>query len=272
MREADHEVAELFHLLHLRQVAAAARRCSARAFGSRRFSSCAMPTGRMLVLARPRRCSPARRCGAATSAGCGSCSRGSQARRAVVWRFLSAEVDRLRRLRDREALPRRTSGRGRACAPSPPAAAGRCPRARAPSAHDAGRAHQHERADARGVAHRHLHRHPAAHRAADDHRLLELQRCEEIEIEVGDVVDVLEPLGLVRSARSRDGRARSRRSASASFSMNGSTTGAPLAPCRKTSGAPFPAAPVMRAAAVDFDGVVSERHAPACGRRRRTRR
>src|SRR5258707_12629 len=67
------------------------------ALGSRRFSSCAMPTGRM------RSCAPqtmltgtSMRCSHLVR--CGSCSRGSHARRAAVWRCFFRQARRFGRL------------------------------------------------------------------------------------------------------------------------------------------------------------------------------
>ncbi len=105
----------------------------------------------------------------------GSWSRGSQASRAVVCRFLSAMSTCSGVTGSREPRLARASGRGTGCGPAPPATTGRYRRAARPGAAMPAGLDQHQRLDARGVAHRHLQRDPAAHRAPDDEHVPQVE-------------------------------------------------------------------------------------------------
>jgi hypothetical protein len=96
---------------------------------------------------------------------------------------------------------------------------------------DAGRRNQRERPDARCVPYRDLESEPAADRAADDDRIAQIEALHEVEIEIGEVMDVVEPFGLVRAAEARM-LGTSTSNSRASSSMNGWIAGAALAPWR----------------------------------------
>ena len=76
---------------------------------------------------------------------------------------------------------------------------------------DAGGADQRQRGEPAGVAHRKLGRDPAAERDADQMDAVEIELVEEVEIEVGEVGDGVEPVRRVGGAEARMLRARSRR-------------------------------------------------------------
>ena len=78
---------------------------------------------------------------------------------------------------------------------------------------DAGGADQRQRGEPPRVARRKLGRDPAAEREADQIDAVEIELIEEIEIEVGEVGDVVEPVRRVGARRSPDARARSRHGA-----------------------------------------------------------
>ncbi len=105
---------------------------------------------------------------------------------------------------------------------------------------DAGGADQRQRREPVGVADRKLGGDPAAERRPDEMDAVEIELLEEVEIEVGEVVDGIEPVRRIAVVEARMLRERSRRTGSASDCMNGSQAPAPLAPCRNSSGGPEP--------------------------------
>ena len=94
--------------------------------------------------------------------------------------------------------------------------------------------------DVAGREARHLGGDHAAHRVADEVRLLQAERVDDVPAVQGEVEHVLEQLLAGRLAVARPARGRRRDSARASWSRNGLSAKSPPAPWRKTSGAPLP--------------------------------
>ena len=65
---------------------------------------------------------------------------------------------------------------------------------------DANRADQGQAREPRGTAHRHLGRDPAAERGADQMHPIEAERLQQVEVEIGEVGDLVEPGRVVRLA------------------------------------------------------------------------
>jgi len=63
---------------------------------------------------------------------------------------------------------------------------------------NADRADQGQAGEPRGIAHRQLGRDPAAERGADQMHPIEPQRLQQIEIEIGEIVDPIEPGRIIR--------------------------------------------------------------------------
>src|SRR6266852_5543556 len=67
----------------------------------------------------------------------------------------------------------------------------------------AGGADQGERGKPAGITHRDLRGDPAAKRDADQMDTVEIERCEEVEVEIGEVMDSVEPIWGIGFAEAR---------------------------------------------------------------------
>src|SRR3984893_9172783 len=68
---------------------------------------------------------------------------------------------------------------------------------------DAGGPHKSQRTERALIAHSELRSNPAAQRGAHQMNLIEAQSSDEVEVEVGSVADIVEPLRRLREAKAR---------------------------------------------------------------------